>query len=139
MSDIDGGENKRNARLWMFEEKNLDESDVRRLVKAKEIARKIKSFDHFIYVWGQKGQYYLPPKNVITWHYVSQILAQEKKLLKMEEVGSSLEVPKVRGTVVNEMFRKVKMENGLHLYFPDFTDTQNVPRDYFFNVGVIRY
>ena len=35
MSDIDGGENKRNARLWMLEEKNLDESDVRRLVKAK--------------------------------------------------------------------------------------------------------
>jgi len=85
MSDIDGGENKRNARLWMLEEKNLDESDVRRLVKAKEIARKIKSFDHFIYVWGQKGQYYLPPKNVITWHYVSQILAQEKNFLKWKK------------------------------------------------------
>ena len=53
------------------------------LVRAKDIARKIKSFDHFLYVWGHNGGYYLPPKSVFTWHYISQILAREKRLLKV--------------------------------------------------------
>ena len=109
-----------------------------KLVKAKDIARKIKSFDHFLYVWGHTGGYYMPPKSVFTWHYVSQILAQEKRLLKVSEVGHVLEVPKVRGSVVNEIYHKEKLNGGLAAYFPDFTETQNVPRDYFFNVKLIR-
>jgi hypothetical protein len=127
------------ARLRMLEEKPYETSINQRRVKAKEIARKLKSFDHFVYVWGEKGHYYIPPKSVLTWHYISQILAQEKRLLKLEEVGHMLEVPKVRGSVVNDMFDRVKDDNGLHFYFPDFTESQNVPRDYFFNVRIIRY
>ena len=110
-----------------------------KFIKAKDIARKLKSFDHFIYVWGEKGRYYLPPKNTLTWHYISQILAKEKRLLKLDEVGHQIEVPKVRGKVVNEMFDEVKHVNGLHFYFPDFSESHSVPRDYFFNVIITRY
>ena len=109
-----------------------------RLVRAKDIARKVKSFDHFIYIWGSKGKYYLPPKSVLTWHYISQILAKEKRLLKLEQVGYQIEIPKVKGTLVNDMFHEVKDHNGLHYYFPDLSENQNVPRDYFFNVRIIR-
>lgn len=109
-----------------------------KLVKAKDIARKIKSFDHFLYVWGHKGGYYMPPKTILTWHYISQILAREKRLLKMEEVGYALKIPKVRGSMVNDMYHQIKNEKGLHMYFPDLTETQNVPRDYFFNVRLKR-
>lgn len=109
-----------------------------KLVKATEIARKIKSFDHFIYVWGYKAGYYLPPKNVLTWHYISQVLAHEKHLLKVERVGHEFEVPKARGSVVNDIFHRIKDTNGLHYYFPDLTETQNVPHNYFFNVSLRR-
>lgn len=109
-----------------------------RLVKAKDIARTIKSFEHFIFIWGHKAGYYLPPKTVLTWHYVSQILAHEKRLLRTDQVGHVLQVPKVRGSVVNDMYQSIKDIDGLHRYFPDFTSTQNVPRDYFFNVRLIR-
>ena len=111
----------------------------KKLIKAKEIARKLKSIDHFVFVWGQKGKYYLPPKSVITWHYVSQILCREKRLLKISDVGHTMEVPKVRGAVVNELFQQIKHINNMDLYFPDFTDCQNVPRDYFFNVSLSRF
>ncbi len=92
-----------------------------------------------MYVWGHKGGYYMPPKSVLSWHYISQIMAREKRLLKAEQVGHSLDIPKIRGTVVNEMYHSIKTEAGLSLYFPDLTDTQNVPRDYFFNVSLNRF
>ena len=103
-------------------------------MRAKDIARKLKSFDHFVYVWGERGRYYLPPKSCITWHYISQILSKEKRLLKLDSVGHQIDIPKVRGSVVNDMFHQVKRSNNLAQYFPDFTDTQNIPRNYFFNV-----
>lgn len=138
MSDVsaDGKATKRRVHNM-----DIEQGDVpaqRKLVKAKDVARKIKSFDHFLYVWGHTGGYYMPPKSVFTWHYISQLLAREKKLLKVEQVGHTLEVPKVRGAVVNDIYNREKYNHGLSAYFPDFTDTQNVPRDYFFNVKIIR-
>ena len=53
-------------------------------------------------------------------------------------MGHILEVPKVRGAVVNEIYHREKANNGLSAYFPDFTEAQNVPRDYFFNVQLKR-
>lgn len=133
---VEGKSTKKKGRQLDIE--TVEDSHSNKLVKAKDIARKIKSFEHFIYIWGHKGGYYMPPKNVLTWHYVSQILAREKWLLRVDQVGHALEVPKVRGTVVNDMYHLIKRDNGLEKYFPDLTDTQNVPRDYFFNVQLTR-
>lgn len=108
------------------------------LIKAKDVARKIRSFDHFIYVWSQKGKYYVPPKNYLTWHFIAQVLSKEKRLLRLEQVGPEVDIPKVHGTWVNEMYHDNKATNSLSLYFPDISDVQNVPRKYFFNVSLIR-
>lgn len=110
-----------------------------KMVKAKEVARKIRSFDHFVYLWGEKAKYYLPPKKYITWHYISQILAREKKLLKIEQVGNPIELPKVKGFFINDLWLKYKEINSLEVYFPDMGSGQHIPRNYFFNVGLMRF
>jgi len=107
-------------------------------MKAKDVARKIKSFDHFIHVWGDKAKYYLPPKRCLTWHYISQILCKEKRLLKLEQVGHEVEIPKVKGEVLQNMWEKTKDVNSMYLYFPDIHKSINIPRQYFFNVKLIR-
>ena len=109
-----------------------------KLVKAKDIARKIKSFEHFTYLWGEKARYYLPPKRCMTWHYISQILCNEKKLLKLDQVGHIIELPKMQGSLIKNMWNECKNRNGLHTYFPDIHEGQQVPRQYFFNVSLIR-
>ena len=103
-------------------------------IKAKEVARKIKSFDHFAYIWGEKAGFYLPPKKSITWHFISQILADEKKLVKMASVGNPIELPKVKGLFVQDLFWKYKDVKDLDKYFPDVSEGHRVPRNYFFNV-----
>ena len=52
---------------------NLSEHSIS--LTAKMVARKISSFDHFIYLWGTKANYYLPPKHCLTWRFISQVLA----------------------------------------------------------------
>ena len=107
-------------------------------LKASEVARKIKSFDHFLFVWGTKAGYYLPQKNCLTWHYVAQVLAGEKRLLRVDQVGHVQELPKARGVLVNELWEHCKSINELHCYFPDVTPRSQIPRTYFYNVKIIR-
>lgn len=104
-------------------------------IRASEVARKVKSFDHFLHIWGTKGGYYMPPKSALTWHYVSQILAGEKLLLRLQSVGHVQEVPKAKGLLVGAFWDECKLINDLHLYFPDITPQSHVTRTYFYNVG----
>lgn len=128
-----------------FEQSNIESNNVRntrvptgnRLIRnilAKDVARKIKSFDHFIYLWGHKHNFYLPPKHFLTWRFVTQVLSGEKKLLKNSDVGRSIEIPKMRGLKVNELYHSMKQTNGLHYFFPDMGPTDTIPRTYFFDV-----
>lgn len=82
----------RRTRGITVEPNNVEEQTRR--IRAIEVAKKIKSLDHFAYVWGTKAQYYLPPTKYLTWHFVSQILAKEKKLLKLNEIGGLIDFPK---------------------------------------------
>lgn len=103
-------------------------------VPTKEIARRIKSFDHFVYIWGHKANFYLPPRHALTWHFISQVLAGHKKLLKNEIVGQCIEMPKVRGYRIKEIHSTFVKECPINEYLPDFGDTDCIPRNYFFNV-----
>ena len=130
----EGQPNPARSRVNQLDAEPGERDAATRKLKTRDIARKISSFDHFIYLWGDKAKYYLPPKRCLSWHYISQILSREKRLLKLDQVGHVLEVPKVRGKVVRDMWNKCKETNGLSLYFPDVHVTQFIPRDYFFNV-----
>lgn len=103
-------------------------------VPTKEIARKIKSFDHFVFLWGHKANYYLPPTHSLTWHFISQVLSGEKQLLKNEVVGMSIEMPKVRGYRIKDIYNTFANECSIKNYLPDFGQTDCIPRTYFFNV-----
>lgn len=106
-----------------------------RPMKAKEVARKIKSFDHFLYVWGSRGGYFLPPRSALTWAYISQVLGGEKKLLRVAEVGHVLDLPRARGMLIEDLWARSRDENNLHAYLPDVTARAHVPRTYFLNVS----
>ena len=85
------------------ERAGLDEEPIRaprnsRMIKSKDVARKIQSFEHFAHIWGDKEGYYLPPKKYVTWQFVAQLLAGQK----MQQVGHPVELPK--GTYVQELY-----------------------------------
>lgn len=108
-------------------------------LRASDVARKLKSFDHFLYVWGTKGGYYLPPKSALTWHYISQVLAGEKKLVRLDQVGHVQELPRAKGYLINDLWEASKDLNDLHQYLPDITPSSRVPRTYFLNVGSVDF
>lgn len=104
------------------------------MVRALDVARKLKSFDHFLYVWGAKGGYFLPPRSALTWHYVSQVLAGEKLLLRADQVGHVQELPRAKGVLIEELWEECRQINSMHAYLPDVTPKTHVPRTYFLNV-----
>lgn len=104
------------------------------VLRAGDVARKLRSFDHFIYLYGQKAGYYLPPKHALTWSFVAQILAGEKMLLKASDVGPILSLPKSRGILIQDLWQMYREVKGLHRFFPDMSKESRIPRDYFFNV-----
>lgn len=103
-------------------------------LKAKKIARKIRSFDHFIYLFGVKGGFYLLPRFTLSWVYIGQILSGEKKLLKSEEVGPPVNLPRFRGIVIENMWEDFKNEDDFAKYFPMTKKGTHIPREYFINV-----
>ena len=103
-------------------------------LKIRDIARKLSSFDHFIYVWGVKAGYYVPPKSCLTWQFISEVISGRKKLLKASVVGVPLNIPKFKGVLVKQHYKNYASINDLFLYFPTITEGVSVPRDYFYNV-----
>jgi len=138
MEAVPNKPNSKGKQTYMQVESGNNENPPKS-IRAKDIAKKIKSLDHFVYVWGTKAQYYLPPTKYLTWHYVSQIIAKEKKLLKLSEIGGLIELPKAKGILVNDIWEEFKDVNDLHMYFPDIHDSQFVPRTYFYNVILKRF
>ena len=133
MQGVQGQEPKRRGR-----EPKLDvesERSVEQRIEACEVARRIRSFDHFAYVWGTKAGYYIPPHSSLTWHFISQVLAGEKKLLRAADVGFPFKVPKFKGQLAQDHWNKFKGIGDLRLYFPDISEGLTVPREYFYNVS----
>ena len=121
-----------NNRIEVEQDVNIGQDN--RVLKAKEVAQKIKSFDHFAYLWGVKAGYYLPPKRSLTWRFVAQVLSGQKRLLKVSEVGYPIEMPKFKGQHVDNIWQQFKDTNQLHSYLPDVTGNAPIPRTYFYNV-----
>lgn len=120
----------------------FDETTQKRIegdqrLRAREVARRIKSVEHFIYVWGDKGKFFLPPRKLISWHFISQVLAGEKRLLKMKEVGTIISLPKSKGSRVLDMWKELSQDPDFASYFPDFSLKRTIPRSYFLNVCLV--
>lgn len=126
-------------KTMVIEDANVGLPQDTKRMRAQEVARKIKSLDHFCYVWGTKAGFYLPPRKCLTWHFVSQILAKEKLLLRLSDMEGLVDLPKVKGIIVDNVFAHYRDANQLEKYFPDRHASQRVPREYFYNVQLIRF
>lgn len=104
--------------------------------KTGEIAQRLLSIDHAMFFFSQKCGFYLPPSHVISWHFVSQLLAGEKILLKASDVGAITRLPRAKGVMVEDLWDQYKGVNNLQMFLPDFTPGMRVPREYFFNVDL---
>lgn len=100
-----------------------------------EIAGRLLSIDHAMYFFSQKCGFYLPPRHVMSWHFISQLLAGEKMLIKATEVGSIAQIPRAKGVMIEDFWDEFKDSNKMHMFLPDFTPGMRVPREYFFNVS----
>lgn len=114
---------------------NSNENKSSNKIKSRDIARKLSSFDHFIYVWGVKAGYYIPPKSSLTWQFISEVICGKKKLIKASIIGVPLNIPKFKGILVKNHYEQYANINNLYMYFPNITDGVSVPRDYFYNVS----
>ena len=126
--------NNNERKLIRIKDNNKFVAKTNKKMRTKAVVNKIKSKDHFIYLWKEKGQYYLPPVKFISWHYVSQIIAGEKKLLKISKVGSIFNLPKAKGLCVNSLFEEMQEDIDFLSYFPDFSESIKIPKTYFINV-----
>lgn len=106
-------------------------------IASKQVAKRIRTFDHFIFLWGHQSNYYVPPKHVLTWHFISQVLSGEKLLLRNDQIGTAINMPKMKGVRIREIWDHLKNKNDLKSYFPDFPATDCIPRDYFFNARLL--
>lgn len=132
MSIIDEWEGAEDQDIEKFE---VDKNIIS--VPTKEIARRIKSFDHFVYLWGHKANYFLPPKHSLTWHFISQILSGNKKLLKNDIVGRCIDMPKVRGYRIKDIYSEFCKRCDINNYLPNISETDCIPRNYFFNAFLL--
>ena len=103
-------------------------------MQTREVARKIRSIEHFMFLWGTKGGHYLPPKKSITWVFIRQILTGKKRLLLSRDIGEVIDLPKVRGIIIRDLWNTLSERNSFSSFFPDITKGRTIPRRYFFNV-----
>lgn len=133
-----GSEEKKTKQKIKLGKNAFEEEKSLTKMKSKEVAEQIKSIDHFIFLYENEGKYFLPPRKLITWHYVRQILSGQKHLLKFEQLKSLYTLPKFRGLSVNSLFIEMNEDTEFNKFFPDIPANTNVPREYFLQVSIIR-
>lgn len=120
-----------------FEMGSIIPEETKIIVKTSQIAAKIRSVDHFVYLYATERKYFLPPKKFITWEYIRQILSGEKVLLKFRRIEQQFQLPRTKGFYVRSVFQQLANDSEFMLYFPDFSKDAHVPRDYFITVVLI--
>ena len=107
--------------------------------KTKNVAAKLRSIEHFMFLYGNEAGYFLPPRELITWSYIRQVLTGVKILLKFERLGTNFQFPKSRGFRVKTAFEEMSSDKDFMRYFPDIPPKTNIPREYFLTVSIKRY
>lgn len=97
-----------------------------------ELEELISSKDHFIQLFTVQGRYLLPPKQYISWRWISEILNGTKVLLPLSRVPCLYLPPKVSELTVKNLYEQVKDDDRISRFFP----TTNRPQDkrYFFAI-----
>ena len=79
-------------------------------------------------------QYYLPPAPTINKDFLKQVLADQKQLIRKEDV-SFIEVPHYDELSVKALWPQFVQDDLFARYFPDeYPKDKGPPREYFFNI-----
>ena len=62
----------------------------------------------------------MPDKKSIMWHYIQEVLAGHKKLLKACGIKVHVVSPKFNGIRIETMWEQVKANENRLTYFPDY-------------------
>ena len=80
-------------------------------------------------------QYYMPPYEMLTRDTIKAILAEDKKLLKLNEVRF-IQAPKFDEISVKNLYDKFIKLDKMDKYFPDkYAKGRQCDREYMFNVA----
>lgn len=104
------------------------------ILKTSQVVSKLRSVDHFMYLFATEGKYYLPPRKFITWEYIRKILSGEKVLLKFRRIDSQFQLPRAKGFYIKAVYEQISNDTEFVRYFPDFSKDAHIPRDYFLTV-----
>ncbi len=79
-------------------------------------------------------QYYMPPENQMNKDFLRQVLAEEKQLLKKNQV-QYITVAKHDEISVKNLWKELRENKAFSVYFNDSYPEDKAPnRDYFFNI-----
>ena len=103
-----------------MESQQIKESKKRSIqyLQAQEIAWRLKSKADFIQYLDKHLQYYLPPPATIKKDFLKQVLAEEKQLLKKDEVVP-VEVPCYDELSVKALYPQFLKDPAFTKYFAD--------------------
>ena len=98
------------------------------------LKRKIKSPQHFIFMFGMELKYHLPPKHSITWPFIVKVLTGEKKLVKQRDIPFLQAIPKIEEFQMKKIWPTYRKDKGFCQYFPDIDSDRYPPRNYFYQI-----
>ncbi len=62
-------------------------------------------------------------------------MSGEKLLLKFDKIDCQIQIPKVRGLRVKDIFQEFAGDVEFTRYFPNWPSECNIPREFFLNVN----
>lgn len=77
---------------------------------------------------------YIPGKRDFTAKFARQVLANEKKLLKINEVIQVQDVPQDLELKIKDIYDIVKSDPKINVYLPDYPKSRLPERGYLFNI-----
>ena len=81
-----------------------------------------------------EGGYYCPPMRDLTSEFCRQVLSGEKKLMKSSEVLWVEEVPQWEEFTAKRIWERVKRNESVNIYFPNYSGSKTPQRKYLLNI-----
>lgn len=94
----------------------------------------LKNKDNLILKLGCSGRFLVPPKSIISYKFLAQVLRGEKQLLRLQEVKLSICPPRVKGLSVRELWPELSQNPHFRSFFPDMNENRFPPRRFFFQI-----
>ena len=94
----------------------------------------IRSPDHFAWIFGIELCYHLPPRQFMTWPFISAILEGKKKLLKVSQFNLSYKLPCIKELSMKRIWPYFVNNADIIQYMPILSEGRFPPRRFFYQI-----